>query len=311
VWHLALLLAGLAGLWFGTATTLRAAVSLAERRGLSQAFLGLTVLAFGTDLPELIVAVDGALMQMRGVDAAGVVVGNAIGSANAQGGLVLGIAILVGSFDLAKVEVRRDGAVLLLAIGLFTLFGFDGSMTRVEGAALTALYLAYLFVLMRAATARETFRKEPMRGDGFDALRISGGLLVLLLSAEIVIDHAIALAAAWGVSQIVIGALLIGVGTSLPELALSFGAAAKGRVALSLGNVIGSNILDVLLPVGLSALLHPIAVDRQILALDLPFAGFLTGLILVWAFVNPRLGRVQAGVLIGSYLAYACLRVAA
>lgn len=286
-----------------------ATVALSKRHGLSQMFLGLTVLAIGTDLPELIVAIDGAFLQLRGVDAAGVVVGNSVGSAIAQGGLVLGIACLAGSFDFSKTRVRWDGLVLLFAIGLLALLAADGMVNRAEGAALSVAYGIYLASLLRGAKAREGYKGSWAREEALDCLKIAGAILVVLLSAEIVLQHAIELSHAWNMSQTVVGALIVGVGTSLPELALSLGAAFKGQSDLSIGNLIGSNIFDVLVPVGMSALLYPLPVERESLVFDLPFLAFLSGIVLIWASLGKRLGRLHAGILIGSYLLYAGFRL--
>jgi cation:H+ antiporter len=309
VWDVLFLALGLGGLWLGTGVAVSATSALGRRRGLSPVFLGLTVLAVGTDLPEFIVALDGALLQFRGVDAAGVIVGNAVGSAIAQGSVVLGAAAMLGSIDLSAARVRRDGVVLILATGLLAFLSADGKVSRAEGLSMAAAYAIYLAVLLRGAGARDEAAASWGSEDAHDCMRIAGGLVVVLLSAEIVLDHAIALSSMLDLSQTVVGVVFVGAGTSVPELGLSIRAAAKGEPALAVGNVVGSNIFDVLVPIGTSAMIHPLRVDWETLAFDLPILVVVSVLILVWAARGSQLGWTHAGVLFCVYVLYAGCRL--
>ncbi len=300
---------GLAGLAFGASRTLTATVEIGERHGLSPMFLGLPVLAIGTDLPEIVIAIDGALLSLRGVDADGVVVGNAVGSAIAQVGIVLGVVCIAGDVAVPRRDLRRDGAVLVAACIALGLAVYDGQVGRLEGAALALAYLGYLAWLLRGATRAEHFRASWDRGDGAALLRITGGLLVLLLSAEVVLARSLALAESWEISQTGIGAVLVGAGTSIPELALSFAAAAKGRAAVSVGNVIGSNILDLLLPIGLAALVVPLDVPSELWQIDLPVVLVLSALVWSWSLRGSKLTRTHGAVLLVAYLGYATFRL--
>lgn len=311
MWGIVFLVLGLVGLCFGAATALNATVAIGERHGLSELFLGLTVLAIGSDLPEIVVAIDGGLLQLRGIDAGGVVVGNAIGSAVANAGLVLGLVSVARPIALEISDLRRDGGVLVLAIALFALVGFDGQVGRFEGVALTLAYATYLVALVRGAAAREDFRPDWSPTDTKAAFRILGGFVVLMLSAEVVLSTALVVADAWQVSPTAVGALIVGPGTSLPELGVSVAAIMKGKAGMSVGNIIGSNILDVLLPVGLCAAIAPVAIDREVLVLDLPAVFLLSTLVVVWSFGGERLGRIHGGVLIGAYGLYAGIRIVA
>lgn len=299
---------GLLGLWGGTLFTVRGAVDLSARHGLSQGFVGLTVLAMGTDLPELLVSVTGSVQQLQGIDASGVIVGNATGSAIAQGTMVLGVAGLIGYLSVAPRMIQRDGVTLLLAIALTGALAFDGRVGRVEGTALLIAYLIYVAALVQAehhgggSPGRLKGRTPP-------GLLIAVGLVTVILSAHVVVTEAVILAERWGITQTVVGVLIIGAGTSLPELALSVGAARKGHASLSVGNVIGSNIFDLLVPVGLAAVIHPLTVESTTIWLDLPALTLATLALLVFLVRRRGLQKGEALALVLLYVGYAALRV--
>lgn len=307
--QLPLLILGLLGLWGGTLLTVRGAVDLSARHGLSPGFVGLTVLAIGTDLPELLVSLSGSVQQLQGVDASGVIVGNAVGSAIAQGTLVLGVAGLVGYLSVAPRMVRRDGLTLLLVIALTAALGLDGRVGRVEGAVLLIVYLIYLVALIQSENGTGGEPTKPPKGRLPAPFLISVGLVTVILSAHVVVTEGVALAEAWGISQTVLGVLVIGAGTSLPELALSVGAAREGHASLSVGNVIGSNIFDLLVPVGLAGAISPVAVAPLTVWLDLPAVALATGALLLFLTRRRGLQRREAAALVVLYAGYATLRI--
>jgi len=309
MFDLALLLLGLLGLWGGTLLTVKGAVALSERHGLSQGFVGLTILAMGTDLPELLVSVSGSVQQLRGVDASGVIVGNATGSAMAQGTLVLGVAGLVGYLSVAPKMVKRDGITLLLAIGLTAALGIDGRIGHFEGAALLIAYLIYVAALLQAESHSTESPTRGPAGRVSPLLLVGVGLVTVVLSAHIVVTEGIALAEAWGITQTVLGVLIIGAGTSLPELALSVGAAKQGHASLSVGNIIGSNIFDLLVPVGLAGAISPLSVAPSTLWFDLPAIALATVALLVFLLRRRGLQKREALALVVLYVGYAVLRV--
>jgi cation:H+ antiporter len=304
-----LLVLGLAGLWGGTLLTVRGAVDLSERRGLSQGFIGLTVLAIGTDLPELLVSVSGSVQQLQGIDASGVIVGNATGSAMAQGTLVLGVAGLVGYLSVAPRMVRRDGLTLLLAIAITAALALDGRVGRFEGAALLTAYLIYLVALVQEENHATEAPVRHGKARMSPLFAIGVGLVTVMLSAHVVVTEAVALADSFGISQTVLGVLIIGAGTSLPELALAVGAAKQGHASLSVGNVIGSNIFDLLVPVGLAAAIHPVSVAPATIWFDLPALVLATLALLVFLTRRRGIQRPEATALVVLYCGYALLRV--
>lgn len=303
------LILGLLGLWGGTLLTVRGAVDLSERHGLSQGFVGLTILAIGTDLPELLVSISGSVQQLQGIDASGVIVGNATGSAIAQGTLVLGVAGLMGYLSVASRMVWRDGLTLLLSTALLAALAIDGRVGHFEGAALLIAYLIYLAALVQSENHSGGQPTRATKGRMSPLFAIGVGLVTVVLSAHTVVTEGVALADAWGISQTVLGVLIIGAGTSLPELAVSIGAARQGHASLSVGNVIGSNIFDLLVPVGLAAAISPVRVAPATLWFDLPASALATVALLAFLLHRKGLQRREALALVLLYVGYATLRL--
>ncbi len=303
-----LLLLGLLGLWGGTLLTVRGAVLFSERHGLSQSFVGLTVLAIGTDLPELFISVSASLQQLRGIEASGIIVGNAIGSSMAQATLVVGVAGLFGYLSMAPRMVRRDGTTLLLAIAMALLLGLDGMISRGEGMVMLLAYALYLVALSQGERGR---KRNNMSAPGMvpSPILILVGLSTVTLAGHVVVTEGVALAETWGMSQTILGVFILGFGTSIPELALSVGAAKDGHGSLAVGNAIGSCVFDLLVPIGLGAALHPLLIGRNTLILDLPALAIGSAALLYFLFRKRGVQRWEAWTLIVLYGGYAIVRV--
>lgn len=300
---------GLVALWQGTDFALEGALRISSRFGVSRGFVGLTVLAIGTGLPELVVGVAGGMEQLAGVEASGVVVGNMTGSVVTQGALVLGVSGLLSYLRFAPRMIRRDGIILLLAIGLFALVGSDGRIVRSEGAVLIVGYAIYLVALFQAERSGKDAPK-PTEGRAIvDLLTVTLGLATVVVAAHVVVVNAISIADDWNVSQTVVGIFLVGAGTSLPELALSVRAAAKGQSSMSVGNVIGSNTFDLMVPVGASSAIFPLTVSRDVMIIDIPVMAIVTVTALVFFIRKKGLQKGEALTLLVMYGAYLILRV--
>jgi len=305
------LVLGLLGLWGGSILTVRGAVDLSDRHGLSHGFVGLTILAIGTDLPELLVSVSGSIEQLRGIDASGVIVGNATGSAIVQGTLVLGVAGMAGYLSVAPRLIWRDGLTLLLCAAILGLLAFDGRVGRYEGAALLLVYLIYMAALVQAENHSGGEPRKTPKGRMHPLMAIGIGLVTVILAAHTVVTEAVQLADAWGMTQTMLGVLIIGAGTSLPELALSVGAAKEGHASLSVGNVIGSNIFDLLVPVGLAGVISPVRVAPATVWFDLPASALATVALLVFLVRRRGIQRPEAIALVVLYVGYVALRITA
>ncbi|MEJ2274015.1 MAG: sodium:calcium antiporter [Woeseiaceae bacterium] len=241
---IALLIVGLAGLWIGTELTIRGAVSVAHRFRVPEFIVGVVILSIGSDLPELAIAVDAGVKNLAGGDYSDVVVGSALGSSLGQISFVLGVAGLLAYLTLPKDVVYRHGSTLLGSLLLVALFGYDGEVTRTEGIALLLVYAIYLVALFNEVNTSESPEQPADVVVRRSMLYLIAGLVVVVVSAEVTVKSAVVVAHMLGLSDAVVAILLIGLGSSLPELTISIAAVMKGHNRMSVGNVIGSNVFD-------------------------------------------------------------------
>ena len=299
---------GLAGLWLGTEVTIRGAVSIAERLGVSEFVVGVAILSIGSDLPELAIAIDAAIKNLQGGAASDLVVGSALGSSLGQIGFVLGLAGLIAFLTLPRAIVIQHGGMLLGSTILLGLFGFDGFVSRTEGLALITIYAIYLWLMFA-----DTVKPEDEEGDGKANLTASilylvVGLAIVIGSAELTVSSATRLAIAFNIEQSFIAIIIIGLGSSLPELSISVAAVIKRRTHLSVGNLIGSNVFDTLVPIGAAATIADLYFAPAMLRFELPFLFALTLTVLVFFRRKEGIQKWEAAVILGLYLAYAVIK---
>jgi len=249
-------------LFFGAEGLVRGSSSLALRAGLSRLMVGLTIVAFGTSSPELVVSVKAALTQQGDIS-----VGNVVGSNVFNIGVILGITALLCPIPVHRQIIRIDAPIALgvacLMIVLFQDYRFD----RIEGAMLVLGFIAYTVmnvVLARkeAKTSDVDVEEQALPGKSkhwmVDVCLILAGMAILVMGSRLLVEHSIILARAFGVSEAVIGLTIIAAGTSMPELATSVVAALRKQPDIAIGNVVGSNVFNILAILGVSSVISPI-----------------------------------------------------
>jgi cation:H+ antiporter len=292
------ILAGLVGLFLGGEALVRGSVSIAQRLHVPPFLIGLTVVGFGTSTPELLVSVEAAL---RG--APDIAVGNIVGSNIANILLIVGFTALVWPIRVAGCTLRRDCAVMVLAAAVLLPIFATGQVGRLAGMLLVAGLTVYLVWACRhpGESDEEETDKAPS-SPVVAALWIIVGLVALMLGARALVSGATSIARDMGISEAFIGLTIVAVGTSLPELATSLIAAFRRQSEIAIGNVIGSNIFNVLGILGVTAVISPIPVAQRFFGFDVPvMIGLSLGLtgLLLWRSVVGR------GVGLGMVAAYA------
>jgi cation:H+ antiporter len=297
------LILGIAGLLIGTELTIGGALAIAKRYHLSEFFVGLIVLSIGSDLPEIAVAIDAGIKTFGGQDASGVVVGSAIGSVVAQIGFVLGLAGLLSFMTLPRRFIFQHGTVLLAATVLLYLVAQDGEISRADGLTLIIFYVIYLVILLSRERVPPETPATVTEDSAWPWTRLLVGLATVIGSSELTVSSVVVLARDFDISEAIISVLIIGLGTSLPELSISLAAIIKKRVHLSVGNIIGSNIFDTLVPISAAALIYPVTFAQNILH-DLVYAFVLTVVVLSLFARKHGLHKPEAAVILSMYLVY-------
>jgi cation:H+ antiporter len=306
------ILIGLAGLVAGGELLVRGAAALAAAARITPLVIGLTVVAFGTSAPELAVTV-----QASWAGSPGLAVGNVVGSNIANVLLILGLSALAAPLVVQSRVIRIDVPLMIAcSAGLWVLV-LDGSVNRLDGFLLLSALIGYLIWSVtqgkrEGAEIQEEFA-EGLPHDGNTARYIAkqaglviGGLVVLVIAARLLVGGASDIARALGVSELVIGLTIVAVGTSLPELVTSVVASLRGQRDIAVGNVVGSNLFNILAVLGLGTLVapHGIAVADQVIRLDLPIMIATAVACAPIFFTGGRISRLEGGLFLFYFVAY-------
>lgn len=310
-----LILLALLLLFFGAEFLVRGGSSLALRAGLSPLLVGLTIVAFGTSSPELVVSVKSALAQQGDIS-----IGNVIGSNSFNIGIILGLTALICPIPVHHQIIKFDGPIALAVAGLLLVFLRDGLLTRFEGFVLFLGIIAYTVanvVIARREAQATLDAKNPDTGEGsgeplfarktqhwvFDFAYIVGGLGILIVGSQILVDSSVSLAKEFGVSEAVIGLTIIASGTSMPELATSVVAALRKQPDIALGNVIGSNVFNILGILGIASLVSPLSAPG-VSWFDCATMVLFSALLLPLLFTGSLLHRIEGALLLVLYGGY-------
>ncbi len=300
----ALLALGFALLVKGADWFVEGAGKVAEKFGIPQLVIGLTIVAIGTSLPEAAVSVSAALKG-----SAEITIGNIVGSNILNVLLILGITSVIRPIPVQKSTVRYEIPFVVVVSGLLMGIGYtDHVVGRVDGIILWALLICYLIYLLVIAKQGGGLKEEapgsakPMPVWKMLVLIVLGGVMIVV-GSDVAVDAATELARIFGMSERLIGLTIVAFGTSLPELVTSVTAALKGKSDIAVGNIVGSNIFNILFVVGTSALITPVAYAPGFLVDSIVC---VASVILLWlcVFRNRRLGRVGGAVMLSGYAGY-------
>lgn len=289
---------GLVGLYFGGDWLVKGASDVARRFRVSPLVIGLTIVGFGTSTPELLVSVQAALNGQSGI-----AIGNVVGSNIANILIILGLSALVAPLVMPFARIRGDLVWMVAAAVVLVPMFMLGVLNRVEGAILFAGILAYILLALRQV-GTEAEDDHPVPEVWKSAALIAVGLVALMVGAHYLVDSATAIATALGVSDAIIGLTIVAIGTSLPELATSVTAAFRGQREIAIGNVVGSNVFNVLAILGATALIAPVPVEARFLWIDLPVMIGVSLLLTVILWARGGVGRMTGVLFLLGYGVY-------
>ena len=303
------LIAGFVLLYFGGDWLVNGGVALARRFRISPLVIGMTIVAFGTSAPELLVSMTSSIKG-----SAGIAMGNVIGSNIANIGLILGLTAMLCPIPTQNRKVSANGLVMILASLLALVLSLNNGLSRIEGLILFAGIILFTVISIRLGRTKQN-TTQPDAEPQVKEMSVLVALLLVALScamlafgADFMVDGATSIAKTLGVSDKVIGLTIVALGTSLPELAASVAAALKKEMDISIGNIIGSNIFNLMCVLGVSASIRPIPFDYMQYRMDfvimMAFSAGLIILIQPWK-AQGRLGRISGIIMFAAYAIYA------
>jgi cation:H+ antiporter len=299
---------GLVLLFFGGEGLVRGAVAIATRLKISTLLVSLVIVGFGTSVPELLVSVQAALKGTPDI-----ALGNVVGSNIANIMLILGVSAVFGTVLCGTREIKRDMLAVIAASGLLAAFSFTHDIGPVAGAIMLVVLSSYLWwcyhserktqasEALRAHIEEDISAGEPLLKS---VLYTIGGLGLLVVGASLLVDGAVSLATAAGVSQAVIGLTLVAVGTSLPELATAVVSAIRKHSDVVIGNVLGSNLFNILAILGITGLITPIPFAGRIADMDVWIMLGVAVLLAAFVFTMGRLSRITGAAFLAAYVGY-------
>jgi cation:H+ antiporter len=304
------LILGIGLLTLGGNFLIRGALGISKRTGISPLLTGLLIVGFGTSMPELVVSVGAALNGQPDI-----AIGNVVGSNIANILLVLGLCAAITPLFISQLSLRRDAVAVIASSFLFILIAADGKLGWIDASVLLILLVAYLIWAYRTEKEINVGAGEAIEVDTTEiatkpkaiiwaVAEAIGGLALLIAGSQVLLKGAVGIATGLGVSEAVIGLTLVAVGTSLPELTISVIAAFRKNADVAIGNILGSNIFNLLGILGVSAILQPIAVTGRVVVFDQWVMLGVSILLYMFLLSGRKLSRVEGGLLFVGYFAY-------
>lgn len=297
---------GLLLLILGADSFIKGAGGIALRLGISPFVVGLTLVGFGTSVPELSINLAAAVNGRYGL-----AVGNVIGSNIANIGLILGLSAVVTPLLFRMRLLRIEVPLVLLVSAALWPLGMDGRLGRLDAGLLLLGFVALLWLIARDSRREPAVVRQELgeaaatqTQSGRNLLRIALGFALLMVSAQLMVGAAVELARLWGMSELLIGLTIVAVGTSLPELAASAVAAWRGQADIAVGNVLGSNLFNILLILGATAAVHPLEFDHTLLYEEVPAMILFALLLYPMTRRDQRIGRTGGALLVLIYAGF-------
>ena len=299
---------GLLGVIAASNIVVVAAQKIARNLRVSELVIGLTVTAIGTNLPEIFTTIIAAYNNLTGLESSGIAIGNIVGSCTANITIILGICGIVSMFVFKKSSLYRDCTAMFLSAVFVIILSLDGRISKIEGVIMIMVYVGYILFMLEREKYAVTEVEYPKANTLLNVILIAAGLAGLLFFAKIMVDFGIATAYILNVPENLVG-ILIGLGTSMPELAVSLTAILRKSGMLSIGNLIGSNISDTLFALGVGAAISGFNVARSVIMLDMVFWIASTTIVILLLTNHLNLNAKESSILIVFYIVYIYIKL--
>lgn len=309
-----LIISGLTLLFLGGEALVRGSVAISERLGISAILIGAVVVGFGTSTPELLVSVKASLAGQPDI-----ALGNVVGSNIANVLLILGLSGIICPVICAQKAIKRDALSVFIVSALLFALSFAGSISSIYGFIMLSLLIAYIVysyksemkekrdlknIAEKTVHEHEAHEFSSKQGLGLSILMSVGGIAMLVFGADFLVEGASNLAREAGISEAVIGLTLVAVGTSLPELATAISAAIKKNSDVIIGNVLGSNLFNILSILGITAIIKPVPIAGQIADFDIPLNLLIAAITLAIILMAQKISRITGVTFLGAYTVY-------
>jgi len=323
---------GFIGLYFSAKLLIKSLEDIANHFGVSHILVGLTILSIGTSLPEIAVSFIGGLDKLAGINSNidGIIIGNKVGSFLIQITVIIGLLALSKPLTISKWELKREGIMMFISLIVFVLLALDGVLSQIDALIMIIIYSCYMIFIIWSERKISHHRLEVINSEKYrldtesfevvetplknstikkDILLFMIGLILLLISAEITILNAHSLAKELNVPENVIGILILGLGTSIPELIADLTAIRRRSYGIAIGDILGSNICDILLATGSGAILTNFNVAPVLLIFDVPMLFIAISLVCYLLWTEKTLKRWEGILLICFYANYVVLKL--
>ncbi|MEG0051498.1 MAG: calcium/sodium antiporter [Terrisporobacter sp.] len=284
-------------------------VQIGKKTGISEMILGATIVSFATTLPELTVSVFASIDNYTTMS-----LGNAVGSIICNTGLILGLVVLISPFKVDKKMFFSKSVILLISVLVLMILGINGNINRTDGLLLIALLIVYMYTNIKSVSVRDKSKTDTsINASGIQpnknknikiTLSFILGLVMMVIGSRLLVDNGVKIASLIGIPQGVVSLTVIALGTSLPELVSSLTAIKKQHHGISVGNILGANILNITSVIGFSSLINDLPILAQNMRVDFSFMIILLLMLILPTMKTHRLHRVQGFLMLGTYIVY-------
>jgi len=315
IYNIIIFISGLILLIYGSSVLIQSSVKLSFLLRLAPLFIGIIIIAFGTSAPELAVGITAALKHQKAI-----ALGNIVGSNISNIGLILGLCAMFTPLKISKDIFKKELPIMIFSTVLLYILSLDRVLSRIDGLVFIILFIVFCFISFRGARTPEYHREiadfkfnrilKSINSRPLIGVLISASIIFVIWGANLMVKSGVNMAHIFGISPWVIGITVFAVGTSLPELAASMTASIKKVSSISIGNIVGSNIFNILLVLGVVSLIRPITIDTSsVLVFEMPVLLLFSVSLVIFMRTSFKISRIEGFILLASYITFIILLI--